>query len=137
MRGGRGGRYSNVYILAPFPLFNGTKESRLLPFSLHWKTPSQGLLFYDLYDGHVQTKGERLLRSFKEGNVVAVPNTFFCAARRCANRNRHKMGLDCILTKRAGLRLARCINVRMPFLESPEPDFNLLYATPASREGLS
>ena len=44
------------------------------------------------------------------------------------NRSKGQARLDYILTKQAGRRLTRCVNVRRPPLEAPESDHNLVYA---------
>ena len=45
-----------------------------------------------------------------------------------ANRSKGQARLDYILTRQANLQLIRCVNVRRPPLEAPEPDHNLVYA---------
>ena len=44
-----------------------------------------------------------------------------------ANRSKEQACLDYILTKQASRRLIRCVNIRRPPLEAPEPDHNLVY----------
>ena len=77
----------------------------------------------------------KLLLGFAEYNKLALLNTFFCTLKRgvsytfqSANRSKGQARLDYILTKQAGRRLIRCVNVHRPPLEVPESDHNLLYA---------
>ena len=77
----------------------------------------------------------KLLLGFAEDNKLALLNTFFCTLKsgvsytvQSANRSKRQSPLDYILTKQAGRRLIRCVNVRRPPLEAPESDHSLVYA---------
>ena len=77
----------------------------------------------------------KLLLVFAEENMLALLTTFFCPPKsgvsytfQSANRSKGQARLDYILTKQAGRRLIRCVNVRRPPLEAPESDHNLVYA---------
>ena len=77
----------------------------------------------------------KLLLGFAEDNKLALLNTLFCTPKsgvsytfQSANRSKGQARLDYILTKQTDRRLIRCVNVRRPPLETPEPDHNLVYA---------
>ena len=77
----------------------------------------------------------KLLLGFAEDNKLALQNTLFRTPKsgvsytsQSANRSKGQARLDYVLTKQAGRRLIRCINVRRPPLEAPESDHNLVYA---------
>ena len=77
----------------------------------------------------------KLLLGFAEDYKLALLNTLFCTPRsgvsymfQSANRSKGRARLDYILTKQAERLLIRCVNVRRPPLEAPEPDHNLVYA---------
>ena len=77
----------------------------------------------------------KLLPGFAEDNKLAPLNTFFCTPKsgvsytfQSANRSKGQERLDYILTKQAGRRLIRCVNVRRPPSEAPESDHNIVYA---------
>ena len=76
----------------------------------------------------------KLMLGFTEKKKLALLNTFFCTPKngvsytfQSANRSKGQARLDYILTKQADRRLIRCVNVRWPPLEAPEPDHNLVY----------
>ena len=77
----------------------------------------------------------KLLLGFADDNKLALLNTFFCTPNsglsytfQSANRSKGQARLEYIRTKQADRRLIRCVNVRRPPLEAPEPDHNLVYA---------
>ena len=87
------------------------------------------------YGRDMLNENSELLLSFAEDNKLALLNTFFCTPKssvsytfQSANHSKGQARLDYILTKQADHRLIRCINVRRPFLETPELDHNLVYA---------
>ena len=77
--------------------------------------------------------GKQLLE-FADDIKLALLNTFVCTPKsgvsytfQSANYSKGQASLDCILTKLAGSRRVRCINVRRPPLEVPESDHNLVH----------
>ena len=87
------------------------------------------------YGRDVLNKNGKLLLGFAEDNNLALLNTFVCTLKRgvsytfqSVNHSKGQPRLDYILTKQADRRLIRCVNVRRPSLETPEPDHNLVYA---------
>ena len=77
----------------------------------------------------------KLLLGFAEDNKLALLNTLYCTTKsgvsytfQSTNSSKGHARLDYILTKQADRRLIRCVNVRRPPLEAPEPDHNLVYA---------
>ena len=86
------------------------------------------------YGRDVLNENGKLLLGFAEDNRLALLNTFFCIPKNgvsirskapAAARDKH---VWIILTKRAGRRRIRCVNVRRPPLEAPELDHSLVYA---------
>ena len=86
------------------------------------------------YGRDVFSENGKLLLGFAEDNRLALLNTFFCILKNgvsirskapAAARDKH---VWIILTKRAGRRRIRCVNVRRPPLEAPELDHSLVYA---------
>ena len=79
-------------------------------------------------------ENSKLLLGFAEDNKLALLNTFVCTPKsgvsytfQSANRSKGQARLDYILTKQADRQLIRCVNIRRPPLEAPEPDHNLVY----------
>ena len=79
-------------------------------------------------------KTAELLLGFAEHNKLALLNTFFYTPKsyvsytfQSANSRKGQVRSDYILTKQAGRRLIRCLNVRRPPLEAPESDHNIVY----------
>ena len=77
----------------------------------------------------------KLLLGFAEDNKLALLNTLFCTPKsgvsytfQSANRSKGQARLDYTLTKQAGRRLIRSVNIPRPPLEAPESDHNLVYA---------
>ena len=61
---------------------------------------------------------------------TATPKSGVSYTFQSANRSKGQARLDYILTKQAGRRLIRCVNVRRPPLEGPESDHNLVRESP-------
>ena len=87
------------------------------------------------YGRDVLNKNGKVLLSFAEDNKLALLNTFFCTPKsgvpytfQSASRSKRQARLDYILTKQIDRRLIRCVNVRRPPLEAPEPVRDLVYA---------
>ena len=87
------------------------------------------------YGQDVFNENGNLLLRFAEGNKLALLSTLFCSSKsgvsytfQSASRSKGQTRLDYILTKQAGRRLIRCVNVRRPALEAPQSDNNPVYA---------
>ena len=87
------------------------------------------------YGRGILDENGKLLLGFAEHNKLALLNTFFCTPKsgvsytfENANRSKGQVRLDYILTKQAGRRLIRCVNVHRSPLEAPKSNHNLVYA---------
>ena len=89
----------------------------------------------DTYGQDVLNENGKLLLGVTEDNKLVLLNTFVCTPKtgvfytfQSSNRSKGQARLDYILTKQAGRRLIRCVNVRRPPLEAQESDHNLVHA---------
>ena len=87
------------------------------------------------YGRDMLNENVKLLLGFAEDSKLILLNTLFCTPKRdvsytfqSANRSKGQARLEYILTKKAGRRLIRCVNVHRPPLEAPKADTNLVYA---------
>ena len=87
------------------------------------------------YGRDMLNENGKLLLRFAEDNKLALLNTFFCTPKngvsytfQSVNRGKGQARLDYILTKQAGRRLVRCVNVRSPPLDKRGSYHNLVYA---------
>ena len=88
-----------------------------------------GRKVFGAYGQDMLHENGKLLLGFAESNKLALLYTLFCTSKNgvsqtfhSANRSKGQARLDCIPTKKAHRRLIRCVNVRRPPVEAPEPD---------------
>ena len=88
-----------------------------------------------VYGRDVLNENGKLLLGFAEHNKLTLLNISFCTPKngvsytlQSDNHSKGQARVDYILTKQAGRRSIRCVNICRPSLEAPESDHNIVYA---------